>query len=92
MFAHLANDGKHGQQEDRCNCRLQMHGHLHTSRRILGLDTNKADWAASENLWDYGEGYWNDGIKVKMFLQLVLNGTQTLHLHLIQYSSICIGS
>ena len=64
MFAHLANDGKHGQRVNRCNCRMQMHGHLHASRRIPGLDTNKADWAASEILWDYGEGYWNDGIKV----------------------------
>ena len=43
---------------------MQMHGHLHTSRRIPKLDTSKADEAASEILWDYGEGYWNDGIKV----------------------------
>ena len=29
IFAHLANDGMHDQQADRCNSQLQRHGHLH---------------------------------------------------------------
>ena len=58
MFAHLANDGRHGQVVDRCNSQLQARGHLHATRAIPGLDIDDPDWAASEVLWDYTESFW----------------------------------
>ena len=57
-FAHLANDGRHGQQADRCNSRLQERGHLQAIKAIPALDSNSLDWAASEILWDYGDKFW----------------------------------
>lgn len=61
MFAHLANDGRHDQQTDRCNCQLQARGHLHAIRVIPALDASDPDWAASEILWDYTDHFWSRG-------------------------------
>ena len=59
MFAHLANDGRHDQQADRCNSQLQRHGHLHAIKAIPALDVSDPDWAASEILWDYTPRFWS---------------------------------
>lgn len=62
MFAHLANDGRHGQLMDRCNSQVQKQGHLRATGRIPAVDPNNPNWAASEILWDYSDHYWREGI------------------------------
>ena len=58
MYAHLANDGKHGQPQSRCNTKVQAWGHIQAIKAIPPLDITKPDWAASEILWSYGPSYW----------------------------------